>query len=130
MPTKRHKKSVHIHSDYLREHLREVHAKIKDYACDQCDYRFPIIRFHLSWDSTVALIAFDALVSFGVIVNNDLTFRRHEDSFVFSDCGSLFLGGSLFRGSLLFLGGSFFLGGSDSREANKQVLGYQAQHHG
>ena len=27
------------HSDHLREHLREVHAIIKDYACDQCDYR-------------------------------------------------------------------------------------------
>ena len=27
------------HSDHLRGHFRDVHAKIKEYACDQCDYR-------------------------------------------------------------------------------------------
>ena len=38
MPTKGHKKSVHDNvKDNHSDHLREVHAKIKDYACNQCD---------------------------------------------------------------------------------------------
>ena len=34
----RRSSEYNLETAHLREHLREVHGKIKDYACNQCDY--------------------------------------------------------------------------------------------